>query len=135
MSSHTSSVKLWTARVLGGLAIVFMLFDSVVKIIRESHAVESTVQLGYPENAVFVIGIIEILCLLLYIIPRTSIFGAILLTGYLGGAVATQFRLGNPLFSHTLFPVYLAILLWGSLYLRDERVKHLIPFASKHSAQ
>ena len=128
MSSTASPAKLWTSRIMSGLAVTFMVFDSVIKVIRESHAVESTVQLGYPESAVVVIGIIETLCLLLYVIPQTSAFGAVFLTGYLGGAVAIQFRLNNPLFSHTLFPVYIAVLLWGSLYLREPRLKQLIPF-------
>lgn len=113
---------------MSGLAVSFMVFDSVIKVIRESHAVESTVQLGYPESAVVVIGIIETLSLLLYVIPQTSVFGAVVLTGYLGGAVAIQFRLDNPLFSHILFPVYIAVLLSGSLYLREPRLKQLIPF-------
>lgn len=132
--SHTaepkkiSATRLWIARSMGGFAVLFLFWDSIIKLIRESHAVEVTVQLGYPESSVVPIGIVEIFCLLLYVIPRTSIFGALLMTGYLGGAAATHARLGNPLFSHVLFSVYIAILLWGAIYLRDERLRRLIPF-------
>lgn len=128
MQSNISPAKLWTSRIMGGLAVLFLTFDSVIKVVGESHAVESTIQLGYPKSAVFAIGVIETLCLILYIIPRTSVLGAILMTGHLGGAIATHVRLENPLFSHTLFPIYIAILLWGSLYLRETRLKELIPF-------
>ncbi len=123
-----SKPKLWTSYVLSGIAVVFLTFDTGIKVLRESHAVEGTIQLGYPDSSVVTIGIIELICLVLYLIPRTSIFGMILMTGYLGGAVATHVRLGNPLFSHILFSVYIAILLWGGIYLRDERLRALIPF-------
>jgi hypothetical protein len=123
-----SKSKLWTSYALSGIAVLFMIFDTGIKIMRESHAVEGTVQLGYPDSAVVTLGIIEAVCLILYLIPRTSIFGMILMTGYLGGAVATHVRLGNPLFSHILFSVYIAILLWGGLYLREQRLRELIPF-------
>lgn len=133
MSSTTeqtpiSKSKLWTSYILSGIAVLFMIFDTGIKVIRESHAVEGTIQLGYPDSAVVTLGIIEAVCLALYLIPRTSIFGMILMTGYLGGAVATHVRLGNPLFSHILFSVYIAILLWGGLYLREPRLRELIPF-------
>ncbi len=123
-----SKSKLWTSYALSGIAVLFLIFDTGIKIMRESHAVEGTVQLGYPDSAVVTLGIIEAVCLILYLIPRTSIFGMILMTGYLGGAVATHVRLGNPLFSHILFSVYIAILLWGGLYLREQRLRELIPF-------
>jgi len=127
MESTASKGKLWSARIMQGIAVVFLLWDTGIKLARESHAVEGTIQLGYPDSSVVTIGIIELTCLILYLIPRTSIFGAILMTGYLGGAVATHLRLGNPLFSHILFSVYVAILLWGGVYLRDERLRALIP--------
>jgi len=126
-----SKSRLWTAHILSGIAVLFLIFDTVIKVTRESHAVEGTIQLGYPDSSVVTIGIIELICLVLYLIPRTSIFGMILMTGYLGGAVATHLRLGNPLFSHILFSVYIAILLWGGIYLRDERLRALIPFRQK----
>ncbi|MFL5601688.1 MAG: DoxX family protein, partial [Gemmatimonadaceae bacterium] len=84
-------------------------------------------QLGFPISASATIAIIELICVILYLIPRTSVLGAILLTGYLGGAIAVQVRIGAPLFSTTLFPIYVALFLWGGLYLRDQRVRALIP--------
>lgn len=130
-NATTSKSKLWTSYALSGIAVLFMIFDTGIKIIRESHAVEGTIQLGYTDSSVVTIGIIEAVCLVLYLIPRTSVFGMILFTGYLGGAVATHVRLGNPLFSHILFSVYIAILLWGGLYLREQRLRELIPFRKR----
>ncbi len=114
-------------RVLSALATLFLLFDGIVKAVKASVAVDATVQLGYPESAVVVIGIIELVCLALYVMPRTSVLGAILLTGYLGGAVATHVRVGSPLLSHTLFPLYVAALIWGGLFVREQRLRALIP--------
>ena len=122
-----SAPKLWSARIITALVVLFLLFDLIVKLLRLPVAVQANVQLGYPESTVLVIGVIELLCLVTYLIPRTSVFGAILLTGYLGGAIASQLRAGNPLFSHTLFPIYVALLIWAPLFLRDERVRALIP--------
>lgn len=90
-------------------------------------AVEGTVSLGYPLDSVRVIGIVELVCLVLYLVPRTSVLGALLLTGYLGGAIATHVRIGNPLFTHILFPVYVALFVWGGLFLRDPRLAELLP--------
>jgi ABC-type transport system involved in cytochrome c biogenesis permease component len=92
--------------------------------------VEGTVKLGYSETVIVPLGIVLLTCTILYVIPRTSGLGAILLTGYLGGAVATHVRIGDPLFTHVLFPVYLGVLIWGGLYLRDNRVRSLIPLRS-----
>jgi hypothetical protein len=128
MTSTISSKKLWTSRIMWGIAVLFMLFDTGIKLMRETHAVEGTVQLGYPDSTVQLIGVIEALCLVLYLIPRTSVLGMVLMTGYLGGAVATHVRLENPLFSHVLFSVYIAVLMWGSLYLREPRLEALLPF-------
>ena len=94
---------------------------------KPAPVVEGTVQLGYPESVLLGLGIVLLTCTVLYMIPRTAILGAILLTGYLGGAIATHVRVGSPLFSHTLFPVYVALLIWGGLYLRDDRLRSLIP--------
>jgi hypothetical protein len=124
----TNSKRRWTGLVLSTLAILFLLFDAVIKVLKLPIAVESTVQLGYPERVVAGIGIVELVCLALYAFPRTSLLGSILLTGHLGGAIATQVRVGNPLFSHILFPIYVAALLWGGVWLRDERLRALIPF-------
>ncbi|MFL5449501.1 MAG: DoxX family protein [Gemmatimonadales bacterium] len=110
-----------------GIASLFLLVDSVGKLIPIPPAVESTVRLGYPQSSVPLIGTILLVCLILYVVPRTSILGAILLTGYLGGAVATQLRLGSPLLSTTLFPIYIGVLVWGGLTLREERLRALFP--------
>jgi DoxX-like family len=126
-TASLSRSKLWSARIINALVVLFLLFDLIVKLLRLPVAVQANIQLGYPESTVLVIGIIELLCLVTYLIPRTSVFGAILLTGYLGGAIASQLRAGNPLFSHTLFPIYVALLVWAPLFLRDERVRTLIP--------
>jgi hypothetical protein len=121
-----SNKAAWTGRVLSGLAVLFFLFDSAAKLARSAPSLKGTVELGFPESAVVPIGIILLACTVVYLIPRASIVGAVLLTGYLGGAVAAQLRAGNPLASHTLFPIYVAVLVWGGLYLRDERVRALL---------
>jgi len=129
-SPHATAVSkgsLWIGRILGALSTLFLLMDGVMKLIKPAPVVEATVRLGYPESVIQSLGILLLACTILYAIPRTSILGAILLTGYLGGAVAANVRVGNPLFSHTLFPVYVALLVWGGLYLRDRRLRGLIP--------
>ena len=115
---------------LSSVVILFMLFDGGVKLVPLAMVIEGTAQLGYPATVSFVrgLGILGLSCTVLYAIPRTSVLGAILLTGYLGGTVATHLRVGSPIFSHMLFGVYLGILLWGGLYLRDGRLRSLIPY-------
>jgi len=103
-----------------------LLFDAAMKVFKLPAAVDGTVQLGYPAGVLVPLGIIQIVCLILYLIPRVSPLGAVLWTGYLGGAVATHVRLGNPLFTHVLFPTYVATLLWVGLWLRDPRVRALL---------
>jgi hypothetical protein len=115
-------------RIVSGLAIAFLAFDTIIKVLQLAPAIESTVQLGYPRSAVFVIGLAELVCLALYAWPRTAVLGAILLTAHLGGAVATHVRVESPLLSHQLFPTYVASLVWGGLWLRDARVRALLPF-------
>jgi len=110
-----------------GLAALFLAFDTVLKVLRLGPAVEGTTALGYPAESVQWIGFIELVCLVLYLVPRTSVLGGLLLTGYLGGAVATHVRISNPLFTHTLFPIYVALALWGGLYLREKRLRALLP--------
>jgi hypothetical protein len=110
----------WAGRVLFGLSILFFLADSSIKL-------EGTAQLGYPPGVTFGIGAVLFVCLALYAIPRTAVLGAVLLTGYLGGAVATHVRVENPLFSHTLFPIYVGIALWAGLWLRSEKLRALFP--------
>ena len=116
-----------TAYVVTTLAVLFLTLDTVMKLLRLAPAVAGTVALGYPEHTVAPIGAIQLVCLVLYLVPRTAVFGAVLMTGYLGGAVATHVRVGNPLLSHTLFPVYVAAMLWCGLYLRDARLRGLMP--------
>ena len=126
-TAPVSKGRLWASRVLTGLPAVFLLFDAVMKLAKPPFVVQATVQLGYPERVIVGLGIVLMTCTILYLIPRTAVLGAILLTGYLGGAVATQVRVGNPLFTHTLFPIYLDLLLWGGLFLREGRLRSLIP--------
>jgi len=109
--------------------MAFLLFDGVSKLVLEPHVVEATAQIGYPLDLIRPLGIICLICTILYAIPRTSILGAILLTGYLGGAIASKARIEDPLFSSVLFGVYFGILLWCGLYLRDERLRALIPLS------
>ena len=123
-----SRKKLWTGRIMSGLAILFLVFDGVTKVIKVPAVMQASAQLEYPVGLIPVIGIVLLVCTLLYAIPRTSILGALLLTGYLGGAVASQLRVGNPLFAETLFPIYFALLVWGGLFLRENRLRALIPF-------
>jgi hypothetical protein len=106
-----SKKMLWVGRVVSAIPVLFLLFDGVMKLMRIAPVLESMTKLGYPEDLARGIGILELVCLALYVIPRTSIFGAILLTGYLGGAVATHVRIGDPLFSHVLFPTYVGLMI------------------------
>jgi hypothetical protein len=122
-----SKTRLWAGRIMTYLSVLFLLFDSVIHVMRIAPVVESFQQLGYPVSLALGIGILELVCIVVYVIPRTSILGAILLTGYLGGAVATTLRIGSPLFSHVLFPIYVGVLVWGGLFLREERLRALIP--------
>jgi len=113
---------------ISALPVSFLLFDSVIKLVEIQPVLESFAQLGYPVALARAIGVLELACLSLYLLPRTAIFGAILLTGFLGGAISTHVRVGDPLFSHVLFPLYVGALLWGGLYLRDARLRALLPF-------
>ena len=117
----------WAGRVLTALPVLFLAFDVVIKLMKITPVVDSFTQLGIPVELARTVGTIELACLLVYLLPRTAVLGAILLTGYLGGAVLTHLRVGSPLLSHTLFPTYVAILLWGGLWLREPRLRALIP--------
>jgi DoxX-like family len=135
--AHPASVarkKAVAGYVLTLLAGLFLAFDTMLKVLVLEPAVQGTTQLGYQANAVFWIGLIELVCLILYFAPRTAVLGAILMTGYLGGAIATHVRVGSPLLSHTLFPAYVALMLWGGLYLREPRLGTLFPFRSSGRA-
>jgi hypothetical protein len=125
-----SKKMLWTGRIMTALVVLFLLMDGVMKLFNPAPVVEGMTKLGYPLSLTSVIGIVLLICVVLFAIPRTSILGAILLTGYLGGAVASQLRVGLPLFSNVLFPVYMGVLIWGGLSLRDQRLRALIPLRS-----
>ena len=122
-----SKTSWWVGRLLSFLAALFMTFDGVIHILKIVAVRDAFDKLGYPLSVAVALGIVELVCVALYMIPRTSVLGAILLTGYLGGAIATQVRVGAPLLSTALFPVYVALFVWGGLYLRDDRVRALIP--------
>jgi hypothetical protein len=128
-TASVSSPALWTGRVLSGLIVLFMIFDGVIKLPPLDVVTQAMAPLGWPADpgVARMLGIIGLISTALYALPRTSVLGAILLTAYMGGAIATNVRVGNPLFSHTLFGVYLGLILWAGLYLRDPRVRALIP--------
>jgi hypothetical protein len=123
--AEISKARIWTGRVLSGLVVLFLLMDAVMKFVKPAPVIEACVKLGLPVETITPIGILLLLCTLLYIVPRTAVAGAVLLTGYLGGAVAIHVRAQDPLFSHALFPVYLGALMWVGLYLRDSRVRQI----------
>jgi hypothetical protein len=129
-ASPISRGAIWTGRVISTLIILMLVMDSVIKFLKPAPVVQTFAQLELPIALSVPLGIILLVCTLLYAIPMTSVLGAILLTGYLGGAVLTHLRVGDPLFSHALFPVYLGILVWFALYLRDARLRALIPLRS-----
>jgi hypothetical protein len=134
MDTHAQSVSKsarWTGLVMSGLVILFLLFDGGIKLVPLEIVTQTSGEIGLPTDASFarLLGILTLIGVVLYAIPRTSVLGAILLTGYMGGAIATHLRIGSPLFSHTLFGVYLGLLIWGGLYLRDPRLRALIPFS------
>jgi DoxX-like family len=124
--AESSSKKvIWAGRILTLLSSLFMLFDGVMKIVKPVQVLEATARLGYPVSTLTGIGVALIACTLIYVIPRTSIFGAILLTGYLGGAVASNVRAGSGWFE-TIFPALIAALVWGGIWLRDRRLRNLL---------
>lgn len=116
----------WAGIAITGVAVLFLLFDITGKLLKVPPVVEGTLQLGYPEDVIRVLGATLLVCLVIHLIPRWSIVGAVLLTGYLGGAVATHVRVGHPLLTHALFPVYVAVFIWGGLLLRDSRLQRLL---------
>jgi len=128
-TAATSRKMLWAGRIISALPVLFLLMDGAMKLAKPAFVVEATVRLGYPESVIIGLGIVLLSCTLLYVIPRTSVLGAILLTGYLGGAVATHVRVSDGLFPIS-FPIILGVLIWGGLYLRDERLRTLLPLRS-----
>ena len=126
-TTNTSSKKMKiTGWVFSILAILLLLADGFAKLIKPEPVIKATLQLGYPESTITTIGILVIICAIIYAIPRSAFLGAILLTGFLGGAIATHFRINNPLFSHTLFPVYVLLFIWLGLYLRSASLRKLL---------
>ncbi|MEP7339654.1 MAG: DoxX family protein [Acidobacteriota bacterium] len=128
-TASVSNKQLWAGRIVSALPILFLLMDGIMKLAKPAFVVEATVKLGYTESVIIPLGIVLTLCTVLYTIPRTSVLGAILLTGYLGGAVATHVHESGKLFE-ILFPVIFGVLIWAGLYLRDERLRSLIPMRS-----
>jgi hypothetical protein len=129
-NSAISKGQIWAGRILAGIAVLFLTMDTAFKLVAPAAmAAEATAQLGYPPHLLPIIGWIEAVLLVLYLVPRTSVFGALLWTGYLGGAIATHFRIGNPLLTHQLFPIYIATLLWLGLWLRDRRLRAVLPLS------
>jgi len=124
--AKTTDRRRLAGRIITGLAVAFLTLDVVMKLAGAKAAVDGTAQLGFAPHDVVTIGWIGAVCLVLYVIPYTAPLGAILWTGYFGGAIAVQLRLAHPLFSQTLFPIYVAALVWGGLYLRDSRVRGLV---------
>lgn len=134
-TSNTGTVSnraLWAGRIMSGAIVLFMIFDGAIKLPPLDVVTQTMTDLGWPADigTARLLGIIGLLATALYALPRTSFLGAILLTAYFGGAIATQVRIGNPLFSHTFFGIYLGLLLWGGLWLRDPRLRALLPFSS-----
>jgi hypothetical protein len=125
-----SNKLVWAGRVLSGLAVLFFLIDGVMKLLKPAVVVEATVRLGYPESDIVGIGVVLLVCTLLYVFPRTSILGAILLTGYMGGAIASQVRVGAGWFN-VAFPAMFGVLVWGGLWLRDRGVRTLLSRQTK----
>lgn len=124
--SYDSRAARWTARITGGLVVLFLVFDGVMKLAAPPPVVDATRQLGWPADAIPAVGALLLACVALTAVPRTRVVGAIATTAYLGGAVALQVRVGNPAASHALFPVYMGALLWAALWLRDPRVRALV---------
>jgi len=122
--ASASRALIWVGRILSALIVSFMLFDGIIKVLKLPAAVEGTVRVGFPASLVVTIGVVALLCAVVYAIPRTSILGAILLTGYLGGATATQVRMQDPWF---FFPIAIGVLVWAGIFLRDSRLRRLIP--------
>jgi hypothetical protein len=129
---HTPKATRWTGIAMRWFVIVFMLFDAIMKFLKPEPVIQTTIHaLGYKDHHILIHGFTALIPTLLFTIPRTRFSGAILLTAHLGGAIASHVRVDNPLFSHTLFPVYIAILMWGSIWLLDERFRSIVPVVKK----
>ncbi len=122
----TSNRSRWGGRILSGLPVLFLIFDAVIKLVHLAPVAEASARLGLPDHLAGGLAVLLLACLALYVVPRTAALGAVLLTGYLGGAVAIHLRVGDPLLSHSLFPVYVGAMLWAGLFLRDPRVRAVV---------
>ena len=127
-SAPTGSTMLWAGRIISGLVVAFLLFDGAIKLVPLDVVITTSQELGIPTQLARTLGVLTLTCTLLYAFPRTAVLGAILLTGYIGGAIYVHVRAGSPMLSHTLFGVYLALLAWSGLWLRDARLRALIPW-------
>ncbi len=130
-----SKKMIWAGRILSGIVILFIVMDGIMHMTKGAPVVDAFARLGWPIGLAVLLAVVELVCVAVYAYPRTSVFGAILLTGYLGGAVATHLRVGSSLFGETLFPVYIGILMWGGLYGREARLRELIPFSKSMAAR
>jgi hypothetical protein len=126
VSTPTSKFRRWAGYVVSGIPVLFLAVDGAAKLARPAPVIEGTVNLGFPPSCIVPLGIVLLACVALHLYRRTAILGAVLLTGYLGGAIATHVRVGDPLLSHVLFPVYLGVFIWLGLFLRDPRARGLV---------
>ena len=126
-AAPTSATMLWAGRIMSGLVVLFLVFDGGIKLVPLDIVITTSQELGIPTHLARMLGVMTLVGTLLYAWPRTAVLGAVLLTGYLGGAIYVHVRVGSPLFSHPLFGVYLGLLIWGGLWLRDERLRSLFP--------
>jgi hypothetical protein len=127
VTTSNSKTLIWVGRTVSTLVVLFCTFDGIMKVIKEPHVIAASSELGFSTNAMVLIGVLMLACAVLYAIPRTTILGAVLLTGYLGGAVVSNLRVGHPVFE-CIFPVIFGALAWGGIFVRDPRVRELIPF-------
>jgi hypothetical protein len=134
MKQHAVSRKaVWAGWVASALPVLMMVFSGVLKLMRPEPVIESFQKLGYSPDLAIGLGVLELSCVAVYLLPRTAVLGAVLMTGYLGGAVNTHLRIGDPLLTHTLFPIYLGALAWIGLLLREKRLRALLPFRKQES--
>ena len=127
VATFNSKTWIWVGRVVSTLVVLFCVFDGLMKVIKEPHVIAASAEFGFSGNEMVLIGVLMLACTILYAIPRTAILGAVLLTGYLGGAVVSNLRVGHPVFE-CIFPVIFGALAWGGIFVREPRVRELIPF-------
>ena len=127
-TKQSSKPSYWVSLIMRWMVILFMLFDAIIKFVKPAPVIQTTIhELGYKDHHILIHGLTSLIPTILFIFPRTTILGAILLTAHLGGAIASQLRVDNPLFGNILFPVYVALLMWGSIWLKSERLRSVLP--------